>query len=47
MQPIPVFYDTIDRNAILVRPKQPYLDWTSSVFAEGKAWMQGTNATST
>ncbi|MBS1943048.1 MAG: hypothetical protein JST38_19470 [Bacteroidetes bacterium] len=36
MEPIPVFYDSIDRNAILVSPKQPYLDWTSSVFADGK-----------
>lgn len=37
MEPIPYFYESIDRNAILVRPKQPYLEWASKVFGDGKA----------
>lgn len=32
MEPIPYFYESIDRNAILVRPKQPYIDWANNVF---------------
>lgn len=35
MEPIPVFYDTIDRNAILVRPKRPFFDWANGVFNSG------------
>lgn len=36
MDPIPYFYESIDRNAILVRPKQAYFDWANSVVADGK-----------
>lgn len=34
MEPIPFFYDTIDRNAIVVKPKKPFFEWLNSVFAE-------------
>lgn len=32
MEPIPYFFESIDRNAVLVRPKQPYFDWANKVF---------------
>ncbi len=32
MEPIPYFYDTIDRNAIVVKGRQPYIDWANTVF---------------
>ena len=35
-EPIPYFYDSIDRNAIIVRPKEPFYDWLNSVFPEDK-----------
>jgi hypothetical protein len=35
MEPIPYFFETIDRNAILVRPKRPFFDWANSVFKGG------------
>ena len=35
-EPIPYFYDSIDRNAIIVRPKKPFYDWLNSVFPEDK-----------
>jgi len=31
---IPYYYESIDRNAILVRPKKPYYDWTQQVFID-------------
>jgi len=34
MEPIPYFYDHINRNAILVRPKKPFFDWINFVFSE-------------
>jgi hypothetical protein len=36
MEPIPFFYDAIDRNAIVVRPKEPFFDWLNSVINERK-----------
>ncbi|HQV76203.1 MAG TPA: hypothetical protein PLE78_11975 [Flavobacteriales bacterium] len=35
MEPIPYFYGSIDRNAILVRPKQPFFDRANSLFQDG------------
>jgi hypothetical protein len=35
MEPIPYFFESIDRNATLVRPKQPYIDWANKVFDDG------------
>ncbi|MGN6803780.1 MAG: hypothetical protein ACTHJN_17905 [Ginsengibacter sp.] len=34
MEPIPYFYDSINRNAIIVKPKQPLLDWVNSIYPE-------------
>lgn len=36
MEPIPYFFESIDRNAILVRPKQPFFDWVNAVFNDDK-----------
>lgn len=33
-EPIPYFYDPIDRIAIIVKPKKPFFDWLNSVFPE-------------
>ena len=38
MEPIPYFFESIDRNAILVRPRQPYIDWANRVFSDGHAF---------
>lgn len=32
MFPIPYFYESLNRNAILVRPKQPFVDWLNETF---------------
>jgi hypothetical protein len=32
MEPIPYFFDTIDRNAIILRPKKPFFDWLNSIY---------------
>lgn len=29
---IPYYFETIDRNAIIVRPKRPLYNWISSIF---------------
>ena len=29
---IPYFYESIDRNAILVRPRQPFFDWIGKIY---------------
>jgi hypothetical protein len=34
MEPIPYFLESIDRNAIIVRPKKPFYNWVNSVFPE-------------
>lgn len=34
MEPIPYFYESIDRNAIIVKPKKPFYDWVNSVFKD-------------
>ena len=31
---IPYFYEPINRNAILVRPKKPFFDWLELIFHE-------------
>jgi len=36
MEPIPYFYDSIDRNAIIVRPKKPFFDWINSVIPDNE-----------
>ena len=32
IEPIPYFYDSINRNAIVVKPKQALCDWINSVY---------------
>ncbi len=34
MSLIPEFYESIDRNAIIIRPKKPYFDWLNQVMPE-------------
>ncbi|MCB0750468.1 MAG: hypothetical protein KDC52_03230 [Ignavibacteriae bacterium] len=34
MCPIPFFYDSIDRNAIIVRPKKPFFDWLNAIYKD-------------
>ena len=34
MEPIPYYYDSINRNAITVKPKQPLFDWVNSIYPE-------------
>ena len=34
MDAIPYFYDSINRNAIVVKPKQPLLTWINSIYPE-------------
>lgn len=38
MEPMTYFYESIDRNAILVRPRQPYIDWANKVYNDGHAF---------
>lgn len=32
MEPIPYCYESIDRNAILVRPRPPFLQWVNTLL---------------
>ncbi len=34
IDPIPYYYEPIDRNAILVRPKKPFYDWLNKIFKD-------------
>jgi hypothetical protein len=34
MEPIPYYFESIDRNAIVVKPKKPFFDWLQSLFPE-------------
>ncbi|MBK8711870.1 MAG: hypothetical protein IPL97_08370 [Niastella sp.] len=34
IEPIPYFYDSINRNAIVVKPKQPLFDWINSIYPD-------------
>jgi hypothetical protein len=34
MEPIPYFFESIDRNAVIVKPKKPFYDWIDSVFPD-------------
>ena len=36
MEPIPFFYESIDRNAIVVKPKKPFYSWVNSIFPDDK-----------
>jgi hypothetical protein len=32
MKPMPYSFDSIDRNAIIIRPKQPFFDWLNTIY---------------
>ena len=34
MEQIPYFFESIDRNAIIIRPKEPFFNWAKSVFPD-------------
>jgi len=34
IEPIPYFYDTINRNAIVIKPKKPLFDWINLLYSE-------------
>ncbi|MEI6091434.1 MAG: hypothetical protein WCR42_13350 [bacterium] len=34
MEPIPYFYEHINRCAIVVKQKQPFLDWINNIYPE-------------
>ncbi|HEY4325637.1 MAG TPA: hypothetical protein VGN20_16695 [Mucilaginibacter sp.] len=34
MEPIPYFYDSINRSAIIVKAKQPFFDWMNALDPE-------------
>ncbi len=34
MEPIPYYYESINRNAILVKPKKPLFDWINALYPE-------------
>jgi len=36
MEPIPCYFESINRNAIIVRPKTPFYNWLNSVYPKVK-----------
>jgi hypothetical protein len=34
IEPIPYFYESINRNAIVVKPKKPLFDWINFIYPE-------------
>ena len=34
MEPIPYFYDSINRNAVVITPRQPLLDWINNIYPD-------------
>ena len=36
MEPIPYFYDSVNRNAIVVKPKQALFDWINSIYPDSR-----------
>lgn len=34
MEPIPYFYESINRNAIVIKPKKPFFDWLNYLYPE-------------
>mgnify|MGYP006306222653 CR=1 FL=1 len=34
MEPIRYFYESIDRNAIIIKPKEAFFNWVNSVYPE-------------
>ena len=40
MEPIPYFYDSVNRNAFVVKSKQPLFDWINSIDPENPVHME-------
>lgn len=36
VEPIPFYYEAINRNAIVIRPKKPFFDWVNSIVKDDK-----------
>ncbi|HWD89036.1 MAG TPA: hypothetical protein VG367_12980 [Mucilaginibacter sp.] len=34
MEPIAYYYDTVNRSAIVVKPRQPLFDWINSIYPD-------------
>jgi len=34
IEPIPYFYESINRNAIVVKPKKPLFDWINEIYPD-------------
>jgi len=34
IEPIPFYYDSINRNAIVVKPKKPFFDWVNGIYKD-------------
>ena len=34
MKPLTYYYESINRNAILVKPKKPFIEWLNEVFKD-------------
>ena len=34
MDPIPVFFDNVNRSALVIKPKKPFIDWLNSIEKE-------------
>lgn len=32
MEPIPYFYESINRNAIVLKPQEPFFDWLNNLY---------------
>ncbi|MDD3685909.1 MAG: hypothetical protein PHE56_03990 [Bacteroidales bacterium] len=33
-EPMPYFYDSINRNAIVIKPKKPFFDWINGIYPD-------------
>jgi hypothetical protein len=33
-EPIPYFYDSVNRSAVGVKPKQPFLNWINAIYPD-------------
>jgi len=38
MEPIPVFFDRVQRSALIIRPKMPFKDWLVSMDPEDREY---------
>jgi hypothetical protein len=34
MEPIPYYFDIVNRHAVVVKPKQPLLDWINALYPD-------------